>query len=111
MNGNFYQNPTFPNNANPINMEHNNIPNNITLMNSMPMESTLENILRINISKRVNVYATFPNSNEWQNKTFSGIIEEVGNDYFIISDPTNGNWYLIKLDNLDYIEFMEHINN
>ena len=112
MNGNFYQNPTFPNNATPINMEVSNTPPaNISMMSTMPIEqSYIENILRLNKGKRVNAYVSFPDSSEWQNKVFSGIIEEAGRDHLIISDPETGKWYLIRIIYLDYIEFMEHIN-
>ena len=115
MNGNYYQNPTFPSNASPINMDvpSSNMPQPIIpTMNSMPMEqSFLENILKLNKGKRINAYISFQNNSDWQSKTISGIIEEIGSDYIIISDPSNNNWYLIKLDNLDYIEFMERINS
>ena len=110
MNGNFYQNPTFPNNSTLINSEE-MPPNNISFSNTMPIEqSYIENILRLNKGKRVNAYVSFSDSSEWQNKIFSGIIEEAGRDHLIISNPETGKWYLIKIIYLDYIEFMEKIN-
>ena len=65
MNGNYYQNPTFPNNATPINLDsQNNIvnpPNNISFLNTISIEqSYIENILRLNKGKRVNAYVSFP---------------------------------------------------
>ena len=110
MNGNYYQNPTFPTNQIPNNIPS-SPPANISSTNSIPMEqSYIENILRLNKGKRVNAYVSYPDSSEWQNKVYSGIIEEAGRDHLIISDPGTGNWYLIRLIYLDYVEFMEKIN-
>lgn len=112
MNGNYYKNPTFPNNATPINIDIEdsiNSPNNISF-NNIVEQSYIENILRLNKGKRVNAYLSFPDSKEWQNKIFTGIIEEAGKDHLIISDPETGKWYLIRIIYLDYIEFIEKIN-
>lgn len=108
MNGNFYQNPTFPNNVIP---NFQTPPGNVSSMEEDYNEqSYIENILRLNKGRRVNAYVSFPDSSEWQNKVFGGIIEEAGKDHLIIKDTTNGNWYLIRILYLDYVEFMEPIN-
>lgn len=112
MNGNFYQNPTFPGLDPNINNQQSSMtpPGNISSQQSLPMESSyIENILRLNKRKRVNAYVSYPDSSEWQNKIYSGIIEEAGKDHLIISDPSSGNWYLIRLIYLNYVEFMEPI--
>ena len=126
MNGTYYQNPTFPTNQNNYDVNMNN-PGNIASNTSsgapgnfnqpnyssgttLPMEqSYIENILRLNKGKRVNAYVSYPDSSEWQNKIYSGTIEEAGKDHLIIKDPTTGNWYLIRLIYLNYVEFMEPI--
>ena len=64
-----------------------------------------------NIGKKIIVYTSFPNSKEWQDKTFSGIIESSNNEELMLSDPSNGNWYLIPLMNINFIEFEEKINH
>ena len=112
MNGNFYQNPTFPSNQNNVNNQlQTSPPGNISSSSMMPIEqSYIENILRLNKGKRVNVYMSYADSNEWRDKIYSGIIEEAGRDHLIISDPVNGNWYLLRMIYLDYVEFMERIN-
>ena len=119
MNGNFYQNPTFPTATNPnITTNQNPIPNNyqtniesISQNTSLPMEqSYIENILRLNKGKRVKAYFSFPDSNEWKDKIFTGIVEEAGRDHLILSDPTTGNWYLLLMIYLNYVEFDERIN-
>lgn len=76
----------------------------------LPMEqSYIENILRINRGKKVEVYMTFTDSNEWRDKVFSGIIEQSGRDHLILSDPSTGKWYLLQMIYLDYIKFEEPI--
>ena len=109
MNGNFYQNPTFPTNQNAGNYQ--TPPGNISVMEQDYNEqSYIENILRLNKGRKVNAYVSFPDSTEWKNKIFTGIIEEAGKDHLIINDNDNGKWYLIRILYLDYVEFMEPIN-
>jgi len=89
MNGTFFNNPGFPD------------------------EKGLNNgfsTLKLNTSKKVKVYATFPNGGEWQNRCFSGILENLNDEDLIISDPSNGNWYMIPIKFVDYFEFEEKMN-
>ena len=109
MNGNFYQNPTFP--SNQTQQPLTSPPGNISSQSMMPIEqSYIENILRLNKGKRVNAYVSYPDSNEWRDKVYSGIIEEAGRDHLIISDPSSGKWYMILMIYLNYVEFEENIN-
>ncbi len=90
-------------------------PNQSTAQSSMqeyiPNEqSYIENILRVNRGKRVSIYQSFTDSNEWRDKVFTGIIEQSGRDHIILSDPTTGNWYLLLMIYVDYIKFDEEIN-
>ena len=62
----------------------------------MPLEqSYIENILRLNKGKRVNVYMSYADSNEWRDKVYSGIIEEqhapknLGESFEIKYNPQN----------------------
>ncbi len=73
-------------------------------------QSYIENILRLNKGKKVEIYMSFPDSIEWKDRVFRGIIEASGKDHIILSDPTNGNWYLLVLIYVDYIKFDESIN-
>lgn len=73
-------------------------------------QSYIENILRLNRGKKVNVYMTFTDASEWRDKKFSGIIEQSGRDHIILSDPITGKWYLLLMIYVDYIEFDEKIN-
>lgn len=104
MNGNYYPNPTFPNNNYPVN----NVNENVI---ALPQEqSFIENILRLNKSKKIKAYVSYPDSSAWQNKVYEGILEEAGKDHLIIRDPISNTWYLIRIIYLNYVEFMEPIN-
>ena len=106
MNGSFFNTPTFPN-ATTTPMSP---PGNISSQTSLPLEQSLiENILRLNRGKKVEIYASYPDSDEWRNKIFSGIIEQSGRDHIILSDPSTGNWYLILIIYVNYIKFDERI--
>ena len=73
-------------------------------------QSYIENILRVNKGKKVNIYQSFSDSNEWKDRIFSGIIEQSGRDHIILSDPNSGKWYLLLMIYVNYIEFDEPIN-
>ena len=107
MNGSFFNTPKFPgtgsNTMSP--------PGNISSQSSLPLEQSLiENILRLNKGKKVKVYASYPDSNEWRDRIYEGIIEESGRDHLILSDPTTGNWFLLRMLYINFIEFGEKIN-
>ncbi|WP_246234708.1 spore coat protein GerQ [Bacillus aquiflavi] len=72
-------------------------------------ESYIENILRLNKGKLVDVYMTFENNREWNAKIFKGIIEAAGRDHLILSDPQTGFRYLLPMVYVDYITFEEEI--
>ena len=110
MNGNFYQNPTFPTISNDNNNMSFESGYEAGQMADMPMEqSYIENILRHNKGKKVKAYVSFPDSAEWKDRIFEGTIEQAGRDHLIIRDPKTGHWYLILMIYLDYVEFEEKI--
>lgn len=122
MNNKYYGNTTLPNtpiyNGTTVIPNMQNIPsippattpintNNI----EVPFEqSYIENILRINKGKKVEVYMSFADSIEWRDRKFNGIIEQSGRDHIILSDPVTGAWYLLLMIYVDYIKFDEPIN-
>lgn len=73
-------------------------------------QSYVENILRLNKGKKVQVFMSFADAGEWKDRIFTGIIEQSGKDHIILSDPTTGNWYLLLMIYVDFIKFDEHIN-
>ena len=99
MNNNNYYNPVYPNGY---------VDNGSTTFDDE--QSYIENIIRLNKGKIGRFYMTFPDSLEWRDRVFSGIIEQSGKDHIIISDPTTGKWYLLLLIYLDYVEFDKKIN-
>ena len=99
MNNNNYYNPVYPNGY---------VDNGSTTFDDE--QSYIENIIRLNKGKIGRFYMTFPDSLEWRDRVFTGIIEQSGKDHIIISDSTTGKWYLLLLIYLDYVEFDEKIN-
>lgn len=73
-------------------------------------QSYIENILRLNKGKKVRIHMTFPDSTEWRDKEFVGIIEESGRDHIILSEPSTGKWQLLLMIYVDFISFDEPIN-
>lgn len=114
MNSNYLNQNVFP--GQPIYTGNNMpIPNQQTAPNysqmELPMEqSYIENILRLNKGKQVHVHYTVPDSVEFKDREFSGIVEQSGRDHIILSDPTNGKWYLLLMLYVDFITFDEKIN-
>ena len=106
MNGSYYKSPLFPNE--PIYERDTAVPNQ---NNDLPMEqSYIENILRLNKGRKATIYVSFPDSINWKDKIFTGIIEQAGRDHIIISNPNNGEWYLLLTIYIDYFKFYEAIN-
>lgn len=113
MNNNYFNKQAFP--GTPIYNGNNPTPNQQTAANyssnELPMEqSYIENILRLNRGKKVRVHMTFPDSTEWRDLEFNGIIEQSGRDHIILSDPSTGKWQLLLMIYVDYISFDENIN-
>ena len=73
-------------------------------------QSYIENILRVNKGKKVSVYQSFADANNWKDKVFTGIIEQSGRDHIILSDPITGKWYLLLMIYVNFVEFDEPIN-
>ena len=111
MNGNFFGNPTFPTNNTNNTSNMTSPPGNYSYIESLPIEqSYIENILRLNKGKKVKAYFSYPDSTEWRDKIYDGVIEEAGRDHLIMSDPKTGDWYLLRMIYLDYVTFEERIN-
>ena len=89
--------------------------NNTALMqandNMLDLEqSYIENILRLNKGKLATLYFSYPDSVEWRDRKYTGIIEAAGRDHIIVSDPKTGRWYLLLMIYLNYVDFDEKIN-
>lgn len=110
MNNSFSNQDNFP--GNPLIYNGNMVPNQqnqVNFQNTTFEQSYIENILRLNRGKQVSIYATYPDSNEWRDRVFKGIVEQSGRDHVILSDPKTGEWYLILIIYVNYIKFNEEI--
>lgn len=103
MNSNYY-NPMYPNT--PTNQQG---MQSVSSLNDEE-QSYIENILRLNKGKLGKFYMSYPDSEQYRDKVFTGIIEQSGRDHIIISEPSTGRWYLLLIIYLDYVEFDEQIN-
>lgn len=129
MNTNYYSNPTYPSlgdagfqatamggiatnpSSNTANISNNMLANSQATNNMLALEqSYIENILRLNRGKLATLYFSYPDSVEWRDRTYTGIIEAAGRDHIIVSDPKNGRWYLLLMIYLNYVDFDEKIN-
>ena len=50
-------------------------------------QTYLENILRLNIGKLGTFYFTYTGSEDWRDRIYKGIIEQVGIDHCVVRDP------------------------
>ena len=110
MNNNFVNQSNFP--GTPLYSNNQEVPNQqiqTNFQNTTFEQSYIENILRLNRGKKVEIYASYPDSSDWRDKVFKGIVEQSGRDHIILSDPATGNWYLILIIYVNYIKFDERI--
>ena len=75
--------------------------NNLPNQNIIYQDNYVENYLRKNIGKNVEVHVSFCDSIEWRDSIFTGILEDVGKDYTVIK--SNSKKYVIWNVYLDYL--------
>lgn len=96
------------------NYESNIVPNtgqNYNTTEDLPFEqSYVENILRLNKGKVASFYMSYPDSNEWRDRIFTGVVEQAARDHVVLSDPKTGKWYILLSIYINYIVFDEEIN-
>ncbi len=90
-------------------------PNNSSYMQSnytdtYQEQSYIENILRMNKGKLGKFYCSFPDSNDWRDAIFNGIVKEAGRDHLIVTNPNTNKTYIILMIYLNYVEFDGDIN-
>lgn len=88
-----------------------NIPNipNVPGSTGIMQPPYAENLLKLNQGKIATFYMSYADSVEWRDRTFTGIIEDSGRDYALISEPQTGKWWLLWLVYINYVEFDEPI--
>lgn len=61
----------------------------------------VDDYLKSNLGKQVEVHVSFSDSIEWRDSIFKGILESVGKDYIVIN--SNNKKYVIWNIYIDYI--------
>lgn len=69
-------------------------------------EDTFVNtVLRNTIGRRAQLYFSYPDSDKWRDIVYDGIIELIGEDYIIISDPTTKKVQVLLMLYLEWVEY------
>lgn len=68
-----------------------------------------ENLFTLNHGKTVTVYFSYPDSIEWRDKVFTGIIVAAGRDYLLLRN-NQGQTVLLWLVYINYATFNEEIS-
>ena len=69
--------------------------------------NNFRNLIKQNINKKVSVNIFYKENDDYK---LSGIIENSGDDYIVISDPSSGKWNLIPMVYINFISFDEKID-
>lgn len=114
--GNAYQNGSDTTNENGI--TYGGVPPNPSVAPAPPMmpqliidQKYVENILRSNIGKSGKFYFSYPDSAEWRDRMYRGVIEIVGGDHFVIHDPITNKRYLVQMMYFNWAEFDDDLKN
>lgn len=86
--------PNTPNSGNWTNMNPNNISN-----------SYAQGVLQKNIGMTGYFFVSFPDSVDWRDKIFYGILTDAGDDYILIYNEENNEYYLVWSIYLNYATF------
>lgn len=75
-----------------------------------PVEQTyVENILRVNVGKKGTFYFSYTGSKSWNDKIYTGTLQQAGRDHFIIVSDT-GKTIMLLLVYLLWAEFDEPLD-
>ena len=72
---------------------------------NMNFNSYAQNVLQKNIGITGYFFVSFPDSVDWRDKIFYGILTEAGDDYILIYNEDNQEYYLIWSIYLNYATF------
>jgi spore coat protein GerQ len=68
-----------------------------------------EDFLDRNRGKKVTVYMVYEGSNTWRDKVFSGVVKEVGRDFFVLREQRTGKDIMLLNINLSYAVYEEPV--
>ena len=81
-----------------------------TVPPTQPVEQTyVENILRVNVGKKGTFYFSYTGSKTWNDKIYTGTLQQAGRDHFIIVTDT-GKTVMLLLVYLLWAEFDEPLD-
>ena len=120
MNGPFYGNDNMPNMMTSPNYSDflntsnnsNNLPTSGSIydMNKMNKNSYAQGVLQSNIGKTGYFFVSFPDSVDWRDKIFYGVLADAGDDYILIYNEDNNEYYLVWSIYLNYATFDKRPN-
>jgi len=90
----------YPSNNNTSNMTSGGFDPNFSINSNYA-----QNFLRKNIGIRGYFFVSYPDSVEWRDKIFYGILSEAGDDYILVYNEENREYYLIWSIYLNYATF------
>ncbi|WP_124728072.1 spore coat protein GerQ [Staphylospora marina] len=64
-----------------------------------------EDLMQANIGRRVSAYMTYDASEQWRNRVFTGVLRQVGRDYFVLRDQSSGKDVMLLNINLNFMVF------
>ena len=73
-------------------------------------QAYLGNVIKLNVGKLGTFYFSYNGSEEWRDRSYVGIIEDAGRDYFIIKEPDGPKRYLLSYVYLLWAEFDEELD-
>lgn len=66
-----------------------------------------EDLLNRNVGKRVTMYLTYENNEQWNAQVVTGEIREVGRDFVLLRERKTGKELMLFNINIDYVVFEE----
>lgn len=114
MNNSFFRDnmmPTAPNYSDFYNTSNNSGSSlGLNNMNTNPtpnmnFNSYAQNVLQKNVGTTGYFFVSFPDSVDWRDKIFYGVLTEAGDDYILIYNEDNREYYLIWSIYLNYVTF------
>ena len=90
--------------------DNENLTRQQTVPPTQPVEQTyVENILRVNVGKKGTFYVSYTGSKTWNDKIYTGTLQQAGRDHFIIVTDT-GKTVMLLLVYLLWAEFDEPLD-
>ena len=101
MNGQYYKNPRFPT----LDEEETVVTEEKKLDLKLD-DCSYRDILLNNKGKKIKIYSCLKDSSV---VSYEGTLEQVGADFLIINNKQNVQLFMLLLDKIDYIEFIDNI--